>query len=231
MILGIVLPFLIYPLLSMILISSGQAYAWRFIISRFLIWAVLGLVFLYARQAEVQKFLLWDEKPYPTSFYFKSVGALYLMIIVSGIIAKIPYWMGLHENKDVIYRMVTVMKEYPILTVFTSFTAAVTEEFIFRGYMISRLSLFFRSKYPPIIISAVLFSIVHLGYKNVGEIIFTLMFGIITGYYYQQYRNIKVLMIFHFVVDMIATLSLMHHKQPEIHDGLKSVGMLFSYQL
>ncbi len=212
MVLGIVLPFLLTPFFSMVFGSPAQSFVYRLTLSRFLIWGMLGLMVLYARQAEVQKFLLWDEEAHNLGFYVASVAVLYVIIIGDGIIAHIPYFLGLREKNVMMQKMTLAMRQYPILLVFTAFTAGVTEEFIFRGYMISRLSLLFRNKFLPILISSLLFAAVHLGYKNVGELIFTFLFGLIFGYHYQKYRNIKVLMFVHFLWDMIAALPALKHR-------------------
>jgi uncharacterized protein len=212
MILGIVLPFLLSPFLAMVFGSPTQSFTYRLTLSRFLIWGTLGLVFLYARQAEVQKFLLWDEKRCSLKFYISSIVVLFLVLFADGIIAHIPYWLGLREKNVMMHKMDQSMREYPVLLVFTAFTAGITEEFIFRGYMISRLSLLFRNKYLPIVISALLFAAIHLGYKSAGELIFTFLFGIIFGYHYQKYRNIKVLMIVHFLWDLMVTMPALHRR-------------------
>ena len=161
---------------------------------------------LYAQQAEVQKFLLWAEESYNLSFYLKSIVVLYLLTLVAQRIAYIPFYFGLREKNLMAYKMNAVMRQYPIVWVFTSFTAGVTEEYIFRGYILSRLSMFSVNKHLPIIVSALLFAYVHLGYHSTSELIFTFLFGLIFGYHYQKYRNLTVLMIVHFIVDIVATL-------------------------
>ena len=211
-ILGIILPFLLSPFFSVIFLSSSQSFAYRFIASRFLIWGELGIMVLYAQQAEIQKFLLWAEESYKLSFYLKSIGALYLLTIAAQIIARIPFYLGLHEKNLMIHKMDLVIRQYPIVWIFTCFTAGVTEEYIFRGYILSRLSMFSGSKHLPIIVSALLFAYVHLGYHSASELIFTFLLGLIFGYHYQKYRNIRVLMMVHFVVDIIATAPVFWHR-------------------
>lgn len=212
MLIGIALPFLLEPFFSLIFYNKGNSDGYLFSASRFIIWGVLGLMFLYARYAEVQAFFLWDEEARRPGFYLKWVFLLYLMIFASGIIAYIPHWLGLHENNLVKHKMDVVVREYPGLGVFTAITAGITEEFFFRGYVMSRLALFFKNKHVVVIISAVLFMSIHLGYKNLGELIFTLLFGIVFGYHYQKYRNIIVLVIVHTIVDLFAVMSILHHK-------------------
>jgi membrane protease YdiL (CAAX protease family) len=211
MVLGIILPLLLIPFLSTNFLPADQSFTYRFIFSRFLIWVVLCLMFVYARQAEVQKFFLWDEASYDFLFYLISIVILYILVVGAGTIAAIPRMLGHHEKSDMLHRTQVLLGRYPALMVFTCITAGITEELIFRSYMIPRLSLIFRNKSLPIVISAVLFSYVHLGYKSLGEIIFSLLFGLIFGYHYQKYRNIKVLIVVHFLWDLIALLTA-HHK-------------------
>ncbi|MBS1528521.1 MAG: CPBP family intramembrane metalloprotease [Bacteroidetes bacterium] len=82
-------------------------------------------------------------------------------------------------------------------------TAGVVEKLTIRGFVLPRLSLIFESKYIPIIISSILFSLLHIGYRNVGECIFTFLFGLMSALCYEKFRNIKVLMIFHFLFDLM----------------------------
>jgi membrane protease YdiL (CAAX protease family) len=212
MILGIILPFLLTPFLSLIFYEKGQSYAYLLLISRFTIWGILGLMLLYAKYAELQPFLLLHEERQGVLFYIQWVILLYLMVFSGGIIAHIPYWLGLHEKNAAMQRMNQAFKQYPALGIFTAITAGISEELFFRGYVMGRLSLLFKNKNLPVIISALLFASIHLGYKNLGEIIFTLVFGLIFGYHYQKYRNIKVLIVVHFLVDLVAVMTIIHRK-------------------
>src|ERR1700744_4712251 len=78
MITGIVLPLLLYPFLSVLIIPAGIDPSLRLFITRLLIWATLGIMFLYARYGEVQNFFLWDEQQYKISFYVKAIIGVYL---------------------------------------------------------------------------------------------------------------------------------------------------------
>jgi membrane protease YdiL (CAAX protease family) len=212
MIVGIALPFLLSPFLSYIFLSANQSFVYRLVVSRIIIWAELGILFLYARQAEVQKFLLLKEEEYGIGFYFTSVVSLYLAGWGAGIVAHIPDRLGLHQNNDMMRKMMGVMRQYPVLIPVTAITAGITEEFIFRGYMLSRLWMFIRNKHLAIVISALLFAAVHLGYKNLGELIFAFLFGVIFAYHYQKYQNIKVLMIAHALWDLAASSIILYHR-------------------
>ena len=211
-ILGLILPFLIVPFLSLLVLQKGQDFTYLFLLSRFIIWATLGLMFLYTRYGEVQKFLLWEEEKYDWTFYLLWIFTLYLLCFCSQIISAIPYMAGLREKSPNVIRLQHLMKGYPALGMFTAFTAGITEELFFRGYVMSRLALFFKNMHVQVLVSAALFCSIHLSYHNWGETIFSFLLGLIFGYHYQRYRNIKVLMVVHFIVDAVATIVAMHHK-------------------
>jgi len=78
-IVGIILPFLIVPFLSLLILQKGQDFSYLFLLSRFIIWATLGLLFLYARYGELQNFLLWEEEKYDWTFYVMWIVVLYLL--------------------------------------------------------------------------------------------------------------------------------------------------------
>jgi uncharacterized protein len=206
MITGIILPLLLYPFLSMLIIPTGIDYSLKLFISRLLIWATVGIMFLYARRGEVQKFFLWDEQQYDVVFYIKAIIGVYLLCFAAGFVAYIPVSLGLHEDNTVFIKAMVAMKKYPALMYFGAITAGITEEFIFRGYILSRLSVFFKNKHVAVIISALLFAFIHLSYKTYRELLFAFLLGLVFGYHYQKYRNIKVVVAVHFLVDIIAFL-------------------------
>jgi membrane protease YdiL (CAAX protease family) len=211
-IVGIILPFLLVPFLSLVFYQKGDSYTYLFVVSRFIIWAALGLMFVYARYAEVQKFLLWGEEEYNWTFYLLWIVVLYVLCFSSQIVSAIPYLLGLREKSPSMQRLQHLMKLYPYFGMFTALTAGITEELVFRGYMMSRLAIFFKNKHYPVLISAALFCSIHISYHYWGEIIFTFLLGLIFGYHYQRFRNIKVLIVVHFIVDAVATIAAMHHK-------------------
>jgi len=211
-ILGMILPFLIVPFLSLILHQKGQTFTFLFFESRFIIWATLGLLFLYARYGEVQKFLLWNEEKYDWTFYVLWIIGLYGLCFIAQFISAIPYLMGLREKSPNMARLLQLMKQFPAFAMFTAITAGITEELFFRGYVMSRLALFFKNKHQQVLISAALFCAIHISYHLWRETIFSFLIGLIFGYHYQRYRNIKVLMVVHFIVDAVATIMAMRHR-------------------
>jgi membrane protease YdiL (CAAX protease family) len=211
-IVGMALPFLTEAFLTLTVYQKGQSYFTSFAESRFIIWVSLGLLFFYSRYAEVQRFLLWDEEEHSLGFYLKWVILLFLLCYVAQVASHIPYWFGLHEKRTVSLKLDQMMKQYPAFGFFTAATAGITEELFFRGYVMGRLALFFRNKHYVVLISAALFCGVHLSYHYWGETIYTFLLGLIFGYHYYRYHNIKVLVIMHFIVDAIVVLVVMHYR-------------------
>jgi membrane protease YdiL (CAAX protease family) len=97
-----------------------------------------------------------------------------------------------------------IIKSNRPLLFFTCLTAGFTEELQMRAYVLPRLSLLFKSEYWPVVISALIFSFLHLGYWNLSECIFTFVFGFICAMFYKKYQNIQVLIILHFLYDLLA---------------------------
>ena len=211
MIAGIALPIILFPYLTNTLLFAVTNLTWYIFLSRLLIWLVLGCMYVYAQKGEMQNMLLWPEQRYKALFYLKWLIILYLLNIAAGIIARVPFWLGLHENNAVVIKLYNVMKGNPILLVFGALTAGITEEFIFRGYILSRLSLLFSNKHAAVVTSAVIFAMAHLSYHTFREFIFTLGIGLIFGYHYQKYHNLTIIIAVHFLIDVVA-LGFFRHK-------------------
>jgi len=201
---GVVIAMLFPFLLSLLLILSSLSYPDKVLYSRFIFWAEVLVLMLYASKAEKKKFLIWDDKPADIGFFIISVVALYFLSLACGIIGSIPKFLGWHEDNAIFKRIIATFTNRPWLMLFTAVTAGVTEELIFRGYILTRLSLLFKNKYLPIIISAIAFSSLHYSYRSLREYILTFLIGILFGAYYQKYRNIKVLIVVHFMIDIIS---------------------------
>jgi membrane protease YdiL (CAAX protease family) len=212
MITGICLCVMVYPYLGHVFLIYSSDNLFRIIGSEILKWATLGILYVYANKAEMNSFLLWREEKHSVLFYLKSGIILYALIYASWTVAAIPHYLGYHEDNSLMRKANLIMQSYPVLLVVVCITAGITEELIFRGYILSRLSLFFKGTHWPVIISALIFASVHLAYKSFSEIIFVFLFGLIFGYHYQRYRNLTLLMIMHFVTDIIALGTHHAHK-------------------
>src|SRR3569833_1075380 len=207
---GIIIAFAFPFVLSMIFRYTTLDVIDRIFYSRFIFWSEVLLLMLYAAKAEQRKLLIWQEQELDMGIFIVSVVVLYLLSWVCSIIGAIPRLFGYHEDNALLKRIVMLLVNRQWLIVFTCLTAGITEELIFRGYIMTRLSLLFRNNYMPVILSAVAFSALHYGYKSLHELIFAFLIGILFCAYYQKYRNIKVLIAAHFMIDFINMEVLTH---------------------
>jgi membrane protease YdiL (CAAX protease family) len=214
MIAGIALPIMLFPYLTITLLFAVTDFSWYIFLSRLLLWLVLGGLYLYAKKGEMQNMLLWPQEHYKPVFYIKWFFLLYLLYIAVAFISRIPFWLGFHENNAVIIKLYIAMQKSPALLIFGALTAGIAEEFIFRGYILSRLSLLFSNKHSAVITSAAIFALAHLSYHTFHELIFVFGIGIVFAYHYQKYHNLTILMVVHFLIDAIA---LGIHKIPHLH--------------
>jgi membrane protease YdiL (CAAX protease family) len=199
---GIAIAILFYPIVGTFVLRALTPVG-KLIISRVLIWLTLPVLRQYAHKVEGRDFFLWKEREYGPFFYPVGIIALGALIFICILIAAIPHALGFHDNYTMVKYWDAILKKSPWLLAFVSITAGVTEELMVRAYILPRLSLIFKSNYMPVIASALLFATLHIGYWNLSEIIFTFLFGIVCAVCYQQFRNIKVLIIFHALYDFL----------------------------
>lgn len=194
------LPLALYPILK----NSNELSYSGLLISRLYCWFCLLAMYLYAVKVEKQKFLIWPEKQYPLSFYIKFFALapfilLALAIVVSVILKTFNLNPG-HLSAD----FNQILKNHKLMILFASITAGVTEELLFRGYLMSRLELVFKNNDMPILLSAIAFALAHLGYQSATKLVVVFLIGLALAFLYYRYRNIKILIILHCLIDLTA---------------------------
>lgn len=197
-----------FPLLKQL----NFKYETTFYISRLIIWFCLFLVYLYSFYIEKQNFLLWKEKKYSASFYIKSVfkvmGTLLLAMFVVGLLFKLT---GSNIESKKMQEVLKYFNNNLPLILFTSITAGVTEELLFRGYLIPRLEILLKNNYWAIIISSVIFGLIHFDYGTLIQIIGPFFMGIVFALHYQKHKSITIIIICHFLWDLIVLLNKTSH--------------------
>lgn len=168
-------------------------------------WFVLMVLFVYVTRIEKQKYLIWAEKNYPLTYYlksfFKTLGIMFIGMMIIGVLLKIS---GINDQSDKMSKIIQILHKHKILIILISLTAGITEELIFRAYMLTRLEMLIKKPAMSILISAVLFGILHISYGTVGQILGPLFLGIIFAAHYYRYRNIKIIIICHFMWDLLS---------------------------
>lgn len=203
---GILLAFFYYPVIGH-LVFTGRGYTTGTVFwSRIFIWLELPLLYFYAHKIEKTDVLLWQEKAYGFWWYPACFFVLYLLAIAAGALSVIPRLFGWHDNQEIMQQMQKIINKNIAFVFFGSITAGITEELIVRGYILPRLEVLFNNKYMPVIISSLMFGAMHFRYFSLTEVIFATLFGVVFAIHYQKYRNIKILMVTHALIDLISFL-------------------------
>ena len=175
--------------------------------SRIAIWVALAILFTYVRQIEKQPLLLWEEKKYSVGYYILSVITTLLVVVVVLIVFSIVWTLlGLKKDSDSLNKIIEIFRHNHFLVLLTCLTAGITEELVFRGYIMPRLQLLFNKTYISVIISSVIFGLIHFGYGTALNMIGPFIIGLVFALHYYKYRNIKILIICHFLWDYIVIL-------------------------
>jgi uncharacterized protein len=84
---------------------------------------------------------------------------------------------------------------------------AVSEEVIFRGYILLRLSHLLRGRMGPLVLSAVIFSIGH-GYEGAAGVVTVGVVGLTLALVYSWRRSLVAPMVMHFLFDFLPIVLL-----------------------
>lgn len=192
----------IFQLLGLKDMSAATMY-----VTRLVFWLVLGITFLYARRAEKQRLLLWEERPYSFPLYLASVfaifGAIIILLLATAVILRV---LHVPQHSAKLDDLMIFFRDDPFLMLFTCLTAGFVEELLFRGYLLPRMAVLFNSPVAAVIVSSVLFGLMHFGYGTVINMVGPFVIGLVFAFYYWKFRNIKVLIFCHFAWDLMALL-------------------------
>jgi membrane protease YdiL (CAAX protease family) len=130
----------------------------------------------------------WAFRGIPALLLFLAFNGLLVvfMIFLKALAGTQDYYDGLHLWQRLLF--VTMI---PI-------TAGFCEEFIWRGYVITRLEARGRGRWATILLAALFFALIH----SPLHWFFTFLLGIVAGYYYVRERNLIPLMISHAIADL-----------------------------
>ncbi|MDR2236914.1 MAG: CPBP family intramembrane metalloprotease [Chryseobacterium sp.] len=196
----------IFPVIS-IMTGAQVVTAKVFLISRMAIWMVLGIIVLYSLLVEKQTFLLWKEKKYPVLFYLKAVLVLYFICSFGGAFLNAVVQLLMDEKiSDKLLQLSSVFKDDYFLIVFTCLTAGAVEELLMRGYLQPRIEKIYNSPLAGIVVSALLFGILHSTYGTISQVIVPFFIGVVFAVFYKKYSNMIVLIICHFMIDFISLM-------------------------
>ncbi len=83
--------------------------------------------------------------------------------------------------------------------IFAAFIAPINEEIFFRAFLVPRIG---------IVLSALIFAVLHSGYSSISEFGAALIFALLAGYYYKKYGTLYATILAHITVNFIAVMAL-----------------------
>jgi len=180
-----------------------------FFYNRLSLWVLLLLILFYNFLIENRSFFIWEDKKYPLTFYIGAVLFLYLICAFGGAFlnAVIMYLSGEKISKRLLEFKILFSNNY-FLIIFTCLTAGVIEELLMRAYIQPRIEKIYNSPVAGIVVSALLFGILHSTYGTIGQIVIPFFIGILFALFYKKYSNIKILIICHFLIDFISIMAM-----------------------
>lgn len=168
-------------------------------------WFVLLVMYLYALKVERLPFLPIPEVQYGFRWHFSNVLNLFLLIVLSAwIVAFLVKVLGVNTHSEVMNQIMKVLKTRKILIPIVAVTAGITEELLFRGYLLGRLLAVFKRPIYPILLSAALFAFLHAPYGTLTQVLFPFLLGVLFAWHYNKYSNIHILIFCHFLWDFIS---------------------------
>lgn len=135
---------------------------------------------------------------------FIGIGLGLVAFILFGISNVIIQAIGLELNREVgeLFANQTFL-----VLMLISLRAAVVEEVLYRGYAFERINELIKSKWIAALIPVIIFMLMHLSW-GIGHLIFVFFAGGLFMLVYISKRNLGLVMIAHFVTDVLAMLVL-----------------------
>lgn len=169
------------------------------------VWLLLLLsIILWIYFVEKRDFTSIGWKKITTKTIFAGIGIGLVAFILFGISNVIIQVVGLELNQEA----GELFASQPFLVlVVLSLRAAIAEEVLYRGYAYERIKELTKSKWIAALVPVFLFMLVHMSW-GIGHLVFVFFAGGLFMLVYISKRNLGLVMIAHFVTDVVAMLVL-----------------------
>lgn len=197
-----------WPLISLVFMGeyspqdlSFQDLAYQVYIPTIIIEGLLFFLVLLTIKKEEGKFSL--SQIGFNQFNLKNLFLGFAFVIVSNIVlvgvALVMKGVGILPQKDLGFLMPQSVSE-KLLWIFMSFSAAVSEEAAFRGYLLTKLNLWIKNVWVIAILSSLAFGMGHV-YQGVGGVILTSLYGFFFAMLFLWKRTLAPCIFAHFIQD------------------------------
>lgn len=179
---------------------------------------ILSLLAIYVMKKSVQFHI---SAPKIKTIFKPIIYGILATIVVNGIITIITKILGMPVEQNKVTASMTPLQVF----LFVFVLASIAEELLFRGFLQDLLSPLTSKKFKllnreislPVLISAVTFGLSHLILILTGAhflfllktILFTMVLGLIAGYYQGKYNNHVYAVIVHMSANLMGLLGSM----------------------
>ena len=177
----------------------------NFIFSNIVIWWLLFamlIAWVYLVEKRTIASIGWKGLSVKTAM--GGVGLGILLFLLFGVLNIAIQAIGLELSQET--AQLFANQPWPMLLMVV-LRAAVVEEVLYRGYAFERIFEFTGSKLLAVLLPLLVFTLAHLSW-GVGHLLFVFIVGGIFAIIYAVKRNLALLIVAHFTVDVFAIMAL-----------------------
>lgn len=167
-------------------------------------WLLLSLIILWIYFVEKRTITSIGWKKLTAKTVLLGIGLGFVVFILFGVLTAAIRVMGLELNQET--AALIASQPFPFLLLI-ALRAAVVEEVLYRGFAFERIYDLTKSKWLAGLIPVLIFTLVHYSW-GIGHLVFVFFAGSIFMLVYISKRNLGLIMIAHFITDVIALLVL-----------------------
>jgi hypothetical protein len=136
-----------------------------------------------------RKALTWKNAGYGLLLFLVYIGIIFAIAVFSQV-----------TGTTISSNVQQTIGGYPIWAlVFLSIIAPLNEEIAFRGFLVPRIG---------VVLSGLVFAVLHLGYGSVSEIAVALWFGLAGGYVFKKTKSLYPSLMTHIAINSVTTILL-----------------------
>ena len=167
-------------------------------------WLLLLLIILWVYFVEKQTIASIGWKKLTIKTILGGIGIGLILFVLFGISNVVIQYLGLELNQE----MAELFADQPLVfLILIALRAGVVEEVLFRGYSFERILELTKSKFLAGFVPLIIFTIAHLAW-GIGHLLFVFIAGGLFTILYAVKRNLGLVIIAHFTVDVIAVVIL-----------------------
>lgn len=167
-------------------------------------WLLLPLILLWVFRLEKRKLGSIGWKKVSVYMVMAGTGLGVVLFIIFGISTTVIQSLGLELNQEMAKLISSQSVPFLILL---AVRAAVVEEVLFRGYAFERVNEITNSRILAGLLPLIVFTLAHISW-GAGHLVFVFIAGGLFTIIYSATRNLALVIIAHFVTDILAIVIL-----------------------